>query len=398
MEQKIIQQERYTMELNRKNMKMIRQIILFIALIIIVIWKYEAALSVLRFIFSLMFPFLLGGAIAFILNVPMKFFQRHLFPEKKIEKKKVLKKLAQPICIVIVLLLAITVLGIVILVVIPQLAQTFTQLGIAISKWIPKVQIWVENQFESNKQALDFINNMDINWGEITNKAAAYLNAGVNVIFDSTFTIVSGIVSGIASFFIALVFSIYILLQKQKLGIQAKKVLYAYVKQDKADQIVGIFSLSYKTFSNFLTGQCLEAIILGSMFFITMSILKFPYALLIALLISVTALIPIFGAFIGLVIGAFLIVMVSPVQALGFIIMFFVLQQIEGNLIYPHVVGNSVGLPSIWVLMAVTVGGSLMGVVGMLVFIPIMSVLYTLLRHAVNERLKRKQLTTEDFK
>ncbi|HIW21964.1 MAG TPA: AI-2E family transporter [Candidatus Dorea intestinavium] len=386
------------MELNRKNMKMIRQIILFIAMLIVIIWKYEAALSILRFILSLLFPFLLGGAIAFILNVPMGFFQRHLFPEEKTKKSKVLKKLAKPLSIVIVLILMLLILGVVILVVIPQLAQTFTKLGSTISKWIPQVQEVITSRFGENKQIIDFIDQLDVDWGDITNKAAAYLNEGVNAIFDSTFKIVSGIMSGITSFFIALIFSIYILLQKEKLGLQGKKLLYAFIKKERADQVVGIFSLSYKTFSSFLTGQCLEAVILGTMFFITMTILRLPYALLVSLLIAIMALIPIFGAFIGLAIGSFLIVMVNPMQALIFIIMFFVLQQIEGNLIYPHVVGNSVGLPSIWVLMAVTLGGNLMGVLGMLLFIPLMSILYTILRGAVNERLRKKALTIKDFK
>ena len=158
-----------------------------------------------------------------------------------------------------------------------------------------------------------------------------------------------------------------------------------------------VFSLSYRTFTNFITGQCLEAIILGTMFFVVMSVLNFPYALLVGILVAVTALIPIFGAFIGCAVGAFLILVVNPMKALAFIVLFLVLQQVEGNLIYPHVVGNSVGLPSIWVLVAVTVGGNLMGIAGMLVFIPIASVLYTLLREWVYRRLKEKNLDQEEL-
>ena len=153
-----------------------------------------------------------------------------------------------------------------------------------------------------------------------------------------------------------------------------------------------ICALTKRVFKSFLTGQCLEAVILGAMFMVAMWIFRFPYALLVGILIAFTALSPIFGAFIGCVIGTFLILMVSPVKALLFVVMFLVLQQVEGNLIYPHVVGGSVGLPSIWVLMAVTVGGSLMGVVGMLVFIPFTSVVYTLFREAVHSRLKRKRI------
>ena len=195
--------------------------------------------------------------------------------------------------------------------------------------------------------------------------------------------------------FIAFVFACYILLQKEKLHVQIKKVLFAYLPEKRVVSILDICSLTYKTFSNFLTGQCVEALILGSMFFVVMGIIRLPYALLVGVLIAFTALIPIFGAFIGCAVGAFLILMVDPWKAVVFIILFLVLQQIEGNLIYPKVVGNSVGLPSIWVLAAVSIGGSLMGVVGMLIFIPLVSVVYTIFRGDVYRRLEKKQISVE---
>ena len=179
-------------------------------------------------------------------------------------------------------------------------------------------------------------------------------------------------------------------MQKERLGRQVRKVLQAFMPAKRVARVIYICSLSYRTFSNFITGQCIEAVILGTMFFIVMSIFQFPYALLVGVLIAFTALIPIFGAFIGCIVGALLILMVNPMQALMFVIMFLILQQIEGNLIYPHVVGNSVGLPSIWVLVAVTLGGNLMGVAGMLIFIPLMSVAYALFREWVYRRLAKK--------
>ena len=196
--------------------------------------------------------------------------------------------------------------------------------------------------------------------------------------------------SGVTTFVIAFVFACYILLQKEKLRVQVRKVMYAFLSEKRVEWCLEVSSLTARSFSNFLTGQCVEAMILGMMFFIAMTIFNMPYAMLVGVLIAFTALIPIFGAFIGCVIGAFLILMVDPLQALGFVIMFLVLQQIEGNLIYPKVVGSSVGLPSIWVLAAVTVGGSLMGVVGMLIFIPIVSVVYNLFRASVYKRLRKK--------
>ena len=200
------------------------------------------------------------------------------------------------------------------------------------------------------------------------------------------------IVSGVTTFFIAFSFACYILFQKEKLHVQVRKVFFAFIPKRKAEVILEVCSLTYRTFANFLAGQCLEAVILGSMFVITLSILKMPYALLIGIIIAFTALIPIFGAFIGCALGCLLIFMVSPKQAILFILVFLILQQIEGNLIYPHVVGSSVGLPSIWVLAAVTVGGNLLGIVGMLIFIPLVSVLYTLFREYVYLRLKKQHI------
>ena len=198
--------------------------------------------------------------------------------------------------------------------------------------------------------------------------------------------------SGLVNFCLGFIFAIYVLMQKEKLGRQTKKVLYAYLPEKYADKAVSIGSLAYKTFSNFLSGQCLEACILGMLMFIALSIFRFPYALMISVLTAFTALIPIFGAIIGCVVGAFCIFIVNPMQALWFIILFQVVQQLEGNLIYPHVVGNSVNLPSMWVLVAVTVGGSLMGVAGMLLFIPLCSVLYAVFRETVGRRLKTRKV------
>ena len=200
------------------------------------------------------------------------------------------------------------------------------------------------------------------------------------------------ILGGLLTAVLAAVFSVYILLQKEKLGAQCKKLLYAFLPQERAGQALSIAALSSRTFASFLSGQCLEAVILGCLFFIAMSVLRFPYALMISVLVGFTALIPLFGAFIGCAVGAFMILIIDPMRALWFVILFLVLQQIEGNLIYPKVVGGSVGLPSIWVLVAVTIGGSTMGIAGMLLFIPLCSVLYALLRRTVYERLQKKEV------
>lgn len=219
-----------------------------------------------------------------------------------------------------------------------------------------------------------------------------FFTSGAGSVLDSTISAAKSIINGITTFFIAFAFAIYILMQKEKLQVQSQKVLFAFVRKGRAEAVLEVLSLTYQTFSHFLTGQCVEAVILGCMFVVSMAIFKLPYALLIGIVIAFTALVPIFGAFIGCFVGAFLIFMVDPMKAVAFIVLFLVLQQIEGNLIYPHVVGNSVGLPSIWVLAAVSIGGSLMGVVGMLVFIPVVSVFYALFREIVYLKLKKQKI------
>ena len=385
------------MELNQENIRRIKEIILFTAVIIVCLWKYETVLDILFFLLNILTPFILGGAIAFVLNVPMNFVQRHLFKEERIRNRKVSQKLARPVSMVLVLIAVFGIVAIVMFILIPQLGETFANLGRSIQAFIPQLQEWAARLFNDNKEIMDTVNNLEFDWNKIMDTGINFFKSGAGSVVDSTITAAKSIVSGLTTFFIAFVFAIYILLQKEKLGVQAKKVLFAFVRRGRAEATVEVLSLTYNTFSSFLTGQCVEAVILGSMFAVSMTILKLPYALLVGMLIAFTALIPIFGAFIGCGVGAFLIFMVDPMKALIFVVLFLVLQQIEGNLIYPHVVGNSVGLPSIWVLAAVSIGGSLMGVVGMLIFIPIVSVVYALFREIVYLKLKKNQIDPKEL-
>lgn len=378
------------MDLSTETVKKIRGLVVFTALVVACLWKYEDVLKILGFILNVIFPFVLGGAIAFVLNVPMSFVERHLFSEEKTAKKPVLKKIARPASMILVLVAVIGVVVVVMFVLIPQLGRTFSSLGESIQAFIPKVQMWVEDTFHGNKEIMKRVNELEFDWDKIMSTGIDFLGYGAGSVLDSTITAAKSIVSSIATFFIAFVFALYVLLQKEKLGVQSKKVLFAFVRKGRAEAALEVLALTYHTFSSFLTGQCVEAIILGGMFVVSMTLLRLPYALLSGIVIAFTALIPIFGAFIGCAVGAFLIFMVDPMKALIFVALFLVLQQIEGNLIYPHVVGNSVGLPSIWVLAAVSVGGSLMGVVGMLVFIPVVSVLYALFREVVYLKLKQR--------
>lgn len=370
------------MDLNKKNMKNLMILIVFAVLVLVGVQRIENLAAGFVFLMRIVFPFILGGAMAFILNIPMHFLEGRVFAKAK------KKKLVRPLSLVLSILFVLAILQIVLVVVIPEIATTFASISKNIEAFLPKLEQWVTDAFPDSEQIGLWIDSLEFNWDKIIQSAVSFLKNGAGNVLSSTVTVAKTVINSLMNFFVGFVFACYILLQKEKLSVQVKKVLYAFLPRHAVEKTLQVAALSYKTFSNFVTGQCLEAVILGTMFFVSMSILRFPYALLVGVLIAFTALIPIFGAFIGCVLGTFLILVSNPVQAIGFVILFFVLQQVEGNLIYPHVVGGSVGLPSIWVLVAVTVGGSLMGVVGMLIFIPLSSVIYALFRGWVYKRLE----------
>ena len=379
------------MDLSKMSIKKIRELIVFTALLVVALWKFDVVLGVLKTIWDIIFPFVLGGAIAFLTNVPMSFLEKKIFENVK-KKNKIVRKLKRPISLILTIVLVVGVIALVMFGVIPQLTRTMGTLMMSISDFIPQMQSWIGEFFHNNQEIMNLVDQIEFDPDQAIKWGISLLGNGAGNMMNTTMSAVGSIVSGVATFFIAFSFACYILFQKEKLHVQIRKVFFAFLPRQKADDFLKVCSLTYRTFANFLAGQCLEAVILGSMFVVTLSILKMPYALLIGILIAFTALIPIFGAFIGCAVGSFLIFMVNPQQAILFVIVFLVLQQIEGNLIYPHVVGESVGLPSIWVLAAVTIGGNLMGIVGMLVFIPLLSVLYTIFREFVYLRLKKQNI------
>ena len=379
------------MDLSKMSIKKIRELIVFTALLVVALWKFDVVLGVLKTIWDIIFPFVLGGAIAFLTNVPMSFLEKKIFENVK-KKNKIVRKLKRPISLILTIVLVVGVIALVMFGVIPQLTRTMGTLVTSINDFIPQMQSWIGEFFHNNQEIMNLVDQIEFDPDQAIKWGISLLGNGAGNMMNTTMSAVGSIVSGVATFFIAFSFACYILFQKEKLHIQIRKVFFAFLPRQKADTFLKVCSLTYRTFANFLAGQCLEAVILGSMFVVTLSILKMPYALLIGILIAFTALIPIFGAFIGCAVGSFLIFMVNPQQAILFVIVFLVLQQIEGNLIYPHIVGESVGLPSIWVLAAVTIGGNLMGIVGMLVFIPLLSVLYTIFREFVYLRLKKQNI------
>ncbi len=375
------------MEFSKEKMKQIRNIMIFGAVLVLAIIYSAQVMAGIAFVVDIFKPFIYGGVIAFILNILMKAIEDKLL---KAWKGKAAGKLKRPLSMVLSIVLIVLVFAVVFGMVLPQMALTASEIGKKVPVFMEQLMVEVELLAKNEPALVEWVSRLEeteINWDGLVENIYFFLkNGGAGNVLNSTFTVAGSIISGVVNGVIGFVFALYILAQKERLGNQGKRIITAYLPEAVGEKVLEICSLLYKNFSSFITGQCLEAVILGTMFVISMSIFRMPYALMVGVLIAVTALIPIVGAFIGCAVGAFMILINNPVQALGFVVLFLVLQQIEGNLIYPKVVGNSVGLPSIWVLMAVSVGGSLFGVSGMLMFIPLMSTGYALLRESVNKR------------
>ena len=380
------------MEWNKQNIRSLLLVICGGVAFYVALQNLGAVVLGLRWLMGILSPFLLGGTIAFILNVPMRAIERQLFPRKRRGGK-----LRRPLALVLTLLAVIGVLTLAVCVIGPGVGDASR----SVVEQIPTAMERLEEQLtllETYLPQLEaFIVDLNVDWTALSQKMIALAKGWGGNLISTGGGLIGGVVSGVSTFVIGLIFSFYLLMQKEKLARQGRQVLYALLPERWADRTVEVLHLANRTFSSFLSGQCLEACILGSLFAVAMTLFRMPYALLVGVLIALTALIPIVGAFIGCAVGALLIAVTNPWQALIFVGMFLVLQQVEGNLIYPHVVGSSVGLPSIWVLAAVTLGGKLMGVVGMLVFIPLCSVAYALFRRFVKGRLERRGVPREKW-
>lgn len=373
------------MELSKQTKKHLMQILAFAILLYCGMEHFNVVIALVRFVLGIVMPFLVGGVIAFIFNVPMKRIEKHLFP-----KNKKLAKLRRPAAYFLTLVAVIGVIVLALVVIIPELGNTVSMLMAQIPVAFDAAAEWLNDMLKQYPVLEPAVEKLNIDWASVSASVVKFVQSFGSGLVSSGVGFFSGIISGVATFVIAFTFSIYVLFQKEKLQRQVKQVLYALLPQKATEKMISVATLSNQIFSSFLSGQCLEAVILGTLFVISMTIFRMPYAMLTGIVIAITALIPIFGAFIGCIVGMLLIVMVNPIQAVWFLILFLVLQQIEGNLIYPHVVGGSVGLPSIWVLAAVTIGGNLFGIAGILFFIPLCSVLYAMFRDFVKQRLKKR--------
>lgn len=367
--------------MKQRSLKQTMLLITFTLALAFLFWNFQWVLGGLKVAGSILAPFTIGLAMAFILNILMDLLEKPL--------KKAVPKFARPLALVLSLLLIVAVVLVLVFLIVPQIVLSFQMVAEQMPTYWDNALIWIVNMAERLNLDLQSLKSLQIDWVALSNGVVSFFQQYGSNLIGSTVQVTSSIATGFLNFFIGLIFAIYILLQKETLGRQSTRLIRACLPEKFATLLLKYCGTAAVIFRKFVTGQLVEAVIIGALCFLGMAIFGFPYAAMISALVGFTALIPIVGALIGFAVGAFLILMVSPAQAFWFIIFLFVLQQLEGNLIYPKVVGKSIGLPGLWVLFAVTVGGSLGGVMGMLIAVPTCSFLYCVLREFVQHRLDK---------
>lgn len=350
---------------------------IFLLYLCITLWPNAA--RILAAAFSAASPLFIGCVIAYLVNLPMKFYEKHYFPKSK---SALAGKTRRPVC---TLAAFVTLVAIVILVVNLVVPELISCIGVIFSALPAAINAIIDALDKIHVLPEDIIAALSaVDWHAKINQILNLLTSGVGNVMNVLISTVSSVFSGIVTGLVAIIFSIYLLLGKDDLSRQCDKLMRRYVKAGWYRKLLHVLAVLHKSFSRYIVGQCIEAVILGTLCALGMVILRMPYATMIGVLIAVTALIPVAGAYIGGGVGALMIFSVSPMQAVIFVVYLVILQQVEGNLIYPRVVGSSLGLPAIWVLAAVTIGGGVMGIAGMLLGVPIMAAIYQLVRETVS--------------
>ena len=383
------------------NKKTVKYFILAALTVILFAWginNTDKVSTVYDGVSAILSPFLLGSCFAFITNVllrPLENLYEKIF---KKSKKKFFGKVKRPVCLILSTLIIVGMLFALLFMIIPEFIDALKSLVASAPEYLKQAETWISALMNFASEHGVTLPEFSFNSEKIISTVTNFIND--NGLVDKTLTFTGSVVSGIVNLVVAVAFSLYLLAQKEKLGSQAKSLMQAFLpRKSNVDRVVSFVQIVDRTFTNFITGQITEAVIIGSLCFIGMLIFRMPYAAVVSVLVGVTALIPVFGAFIGTAVGAFLILFDDPIKALWFIVFIVVLQQLEGNLIYPKVVGKSVGLPGIWVLVAVTIGGTVGGVAGIIISVPACAVIYCLLSQLVTVRLKKKEeLETKDKK
>lgn len=351
-----------------------------IFLLYLCIYYWPSVSNLFVVLLSAAAPLLIGCAIAYVVNILMSFYERHYFPKSE---KKGVRKSCRPVCMLAAFITVIAIIVLVIILIVPQLVSCVQLLVAKVTDSIPAVVAYLDELDIFSEDLIASLNSID--WNARIQQLISVLGSGIGSAVNVVISAVSSVISGVVTAFLAIIFSIYLLLGRNKLSNQCSRLMNRYMRKSWYDKTMHVLSVLNDSFHRYIVGQCTEAVILGALCTLGMWILRLPYAAMIGALIAFTALIPVAGAYIGGGIGAFMILTESPIKAVIFLVFLIILQQVEGNLIYPRVVGSSLGLPALWVLAAVTIGGGLMGIAGMLLGVPIASAVYRLIREGVNK-------------
>lgn len=375
-------------------MKKLMFLIGFAIVLMFLLNNVKSVVNILGYLLGIVSPLVLGFAIAFVLNVPLRFLESRLFKSRN----KLVHKIKRPASIALSLIIIVSIIAAVLLLVIPEVVKTVQVLFDIVPDFMEKIRVRATDFYNRYPEIKNTVDSIYENRDEISNTVINVAKNSVGGLLGTTFGFITSLFGGVVDFIVGFIFAIYILSNKERLKAQIIKLFKAWFPDRQTSKVFHVFSVADGIFRKFVVGQVTEAVILGTLCTVGMLIFRFPYAGMVGALVGVTALIPIVGGFIGAGVGAFMIMMEDPIKAVLFIVFIIVLQQIEGNLIYPKVVGSSVGLPPMWVLAAVTVGGGLMGILGMLLGVPVASTIYALVREDVNSRFDHREKRRQKIK
>ena len=384
------------MKIDRKNVRTILLIIAFAVLLYTAAQNLASVYGAVRTVWRVFGVVITGLAMAFVLNVPLKLFENRVFYGMSEDRRPLVRKLRRPVSLVFALVVSLGLIGILIAVVLPQLTATVAEVAARLPEYISSAVNWLNDFLAGFGIEIESLKNFTVDWEKVFSELTTYLKEGsANVDGSSVVDTVTGVgtsvVSTVMNTFLGLVVAVYILAQKERIGRFTRRCIDAFLPQKAASGLARIASMASETFSNFVAGQLADSCILGILCYICMRIFRFPYPEVISVVIGVTSLVPMVGSFIGEVIGALLILIVSPLKALLFVVMVLAIQQVDGAFIYPRIVGRSVGLPGVAVFCAVIVGGNVAGVIGAMIGVPVCALVYALLREAVDSRLRRRE-------
>lgn len=390
------------MKLDRKNVRIILLIITFAVVLYTAAQNLAAIYGAVATVWNVFGVVITGLAMAFVLNVPLKLFENRVFYGMSEDRRPYVRKMRRPVSLVCALVVTLGVIVILIAVIMPQLTATVAEVASQLPDYINSVVQWLRDFLSGFGITVDALEDFSVDWEQVFSDLTTYLKEGSANVLESaasagssvvsTVTDVGGsVISTVMNTFLGLIVAVYVLAQKERIGHFMKRCIDAFLPHRASSAISRIASMASETFSNFVAGQFTDSCILGVLCYICMRIFRFPYPEVISVVIGVTSLVPMVGSFIGEVIGALLILIVSPIKALLFIVMVLAIQQVDGAFIYPRIVGKSVGLPGVAVFCAVIVGGNVAGVLGSLLGVPVCALLYALLREAVDARQNRRE-------